>query len=450
MVAALLNAGIRADSKNRSGITPLALARSIDKGLLGSSQVLRTLEVNGSRWHGVLGVEEHGDVAKLAGSVLGIISGGGAILGGRSSQSPQDLAAETRNKVSKWAGGVFKPRWACVTAPRLGSDTVLAVYESFTDTKPIFCIPVTACDLGAPLEKVAKQGALKPRSQGALDSVSNAVDTFRGHGGYAIKGLKPEDVMVRASLTSPKMSVHVQLDTPSYEALARVLRDSTHPAAASMPQPDHGPRMAAEAVVAVPAGAASADLEVAEAVFVGPVSEEVEVQILNDEDSDKTMSSGGTRIGQNGAGGGGGGGGVRTTPEVISNDVAPEMSEDEMIAEAIRRSNLEVASKPPLPLIPTKPTLPSAPSPTSESVATHDNLPYGGDLQAAMRAQDRDAIRLLMASRKPQQTSPSPSSLPSLPSVPLSTAEDPADDEIQQLEARLASLRSAQQREQDV
>ena len=37
-------------------------------------QMLRTLEVNGALWHGSVGVEEHGEAAKLAGSFVGLLS----------------------------------------------------------------------------------------------------------------------------------------------------------------------------------------------------------------------------------------------------------------------------------------------------------------------------------------------------------------------------------------
>lgn len=128
MVAALLNAGIRADHRNNRGSTAVMLARGIDKKLFNSSQVLRTLEVNGSRWHGLIGVEEHGDMAKLAGSVLGLLN-----IGNRHT-TPDSVASNTRNKISQWTGGVFRPRWGCVTGLRIGSSMELFVYESFEVT----------------------------------------------------------------------------------------------------------------------------------------------------------------------------------------------------------------------------------------------------------------------------------------------------------------------------
>lgn len=125
LVAALLNAGIQADHKNNNGATAVMLARNITKKLFNSSQVLRTLEVNGSKWHGLLGVEEHGDVAKLAGSVLGLLN-----IGNPRSAS-QSAANNARNKISEWTGGVFRPRWGCVTGRRIGQVEELFVYESF-------------------------------------------------------------------------------------------------------------------------------------------------------------------------------------------------------------------------------------------------------------------------------------------------------------------------------
>ena len=59
------------------------------------------------------------------------------------------------------------------------------------------------------------------------------------------------------------------------------------------------------------------------------------------------------------------------------------------------------------------------------AVEEEDNLgglPYGGDLQAAMRAQDRDAIRLLMRRKQQQQQQQQKATTttfaPSAPSAP--------------------------------
>lgn len=130
MIAALLNGGIRADHKNNNGATAVMVARNMTKKLFNSSQVLRTLEVNGSKWHGLMGVEEHGDVAKLAHGLIGFLN-----MGSRKTDA-ENAASTARNKISEWAGGVFRPRWACITGLRIGEVEELFVYESFEVTSP--------------------------------------------------------------------------------------------------------------------------------------------------------------------------------------------------------------------------------------------------------------------------------------------------------------------------
>jgi hypothetical protein len=69
---------------------------------------LRTLEVNCGLWHGQIGIEEHGELAKLAGSVVGFLGmiGGAAVPNNRGSSSGQNNGAEeaaavTRDKVCR-------------------------------------------------------------------------------------------------------------------------------------------------------------------------------------------------------------------------------------------------------------------------------------------------------------------------------------------------------------
>jgi len=72
--------------------------------LLHVLQVLRTLEVNCGLWHGQIGIEEHGEFAKLAGSVVGFLGMiGGAAVPNRNGQNnnngAEEVAAVTRDKV---------------------------------------------------------------------------------------------------------------------------------------------------------------------------------------------------------------------------------------------------------------------------------------------------------------------------------------------------------------
>eukprot|EP01052_Picozoa_sp_SAG31_P029663 SAG31_NODE_2966_length_4842_cov_23.744676_2_plen_290_part_00 len=51
------------------------------------------------------------------------------------------------------------------------------------------------------------------------------------------------------------------------------------------------------------------------------------------------------------------------------------------------------------------------PQPTMSEASAAGALPYGGDLQAAMRAQDRDAVRVLMARRDQQHAAAAPAAV---------------------------------------
>jgi hypothetical protein len=124
------------------------------------------------------------------------------------------------------------------------------------------------------------------------------------------------------------------------------------------------------------------------------------------------------------------------------------------------------------PAFATPPLAPSQAPPSSRATAIDASLPYGGDLQAAMRAQDRTAIRALMDLKRQRAESsaaesgaraatalpplpprPPPASallVFDLPAVPSSARPQPEpqegaseDDEIAQLEAKLAALKAA-------
>jgi len=120
---------------------------------------------------------------------------------------------------------------------------------------------------------------------------------------------------------------------------------------------------------------------------------------------------------------------------------------------------LEPPSAPPAAAATASPPPISSAAASAAAAADDPSLPYGGDLQAAMRAQDRAAIRALMdlkrlraqgaAALPPLPLPPTGDDmfldLPAVPTmaVPSAPSVGAEDDEIAALEAKLAALKAA-------
>ena len=76
VLAALIEKGGLVSLRNRYNQTPLHMARKVAPTVYAASAVLRTLEVNSALCHGVLGLEEHSDIARIAGGLTNLLTGG--------------------------------------------------------------------------------------------------------------------------------------------------------------------------------------------------------------------------------------------------------------------------------------------------------------------------------------------------------------------------------------
>jgi hypothetical protein len=545
IVAALLNAGVVVDMPNNHRRTALDFAREVPKTVLNAAQVLRTMEVNCALWHGALGIEEHGDLAKFAGSMVSLLwqgggSGGGNTDGGGTRSDPGKRA---RDSVSSWTGGVYKARWGLLTGPRLGSSPELVLYDAFGETRPTLRLATVDATLGPIREQLARPGARLGTKK--MSSPWNPLIGSKNDS--KLRGVPPEDILVRATIVCPQKRVNLQLAKPVYEALqvalARVRTDVHREPSGTQNGANNSRRRggqgAAEAetegtvlcydggggtnpVVAVPMGADDGAMgyttPFAEAVVLGPADSSIvdDVTVLGSIDDPAStslsasscastcLSSTATTSLSN----------DNTFSRTLANETSIEgLTEEEMIQEAIRRScissnEIAPAQDVDLPLPPqstvARTTADPATTTNSKTTATTVNAmshtearnsspaledmsewPYQGNLQEAMRSQDREAIRFIMRRnqersqrqqqrqqeeeeqrRKQEETAPLSSAPPALPTPPplpprqqhmhqpneVATLQSAEEIEIRQLEERLAMLKDArkhQQQQQD-
>jgi hypothetical protein len=76
---------------------------------------------------------------------------------------------------------------------------------------------------------------------------------------------------------------------------------------------------------------------------------------------------------------------------------------------------------------------------TEQSAATAADLPYGGDVQAAAKAQDREAIRTIMAWRTAKERGEAPPAAPAPAPAPTPPASAPAPEPAEALAAAAAA-----------
>ena len=137
-IGLLLERGAEANRMNLHAQTPVIMARLVHRQAPNAAQILRTLEMSCSLVYGELRLQEHGDFAKLAGSLTSMFSGKAA--DGRG----------TQDQITQISGGVYKPRWCVLITTRASAHPEMAIYGSMQDTHPIAVFPASTVSLGEP------------------------------------------------------------------------------------------------------------------------------------------------------------------------------------------------------------------------------------------------------------------------------------------------------------